>query len=71
MNTYTVFELNNNLQVRWYGGATFNVFRQSERGWQDWDVFSVMHIDNVKDATEFVESWYNDLVGTGEIEDYS
>jgi len=61
MNTYTTFEVNDNLKIEWHGGSTFNVFREIDSEWHEWDVFSIMHIDNLADAKEFVSNWALDI----------
>ena len=71
MNTYTVFELNNNLQVRWRGGKTFNIYN-TEHGnaWFEVDCFTNNNVKTLEDAKETVQNWYTDLVACGEHEDY-
>jgi len=76
MDTYTTFELTSHLHVRWRGGKTFNMYStdayNTEHGnaWYLVDCFTDASVKTLEDATDAVVDFYNDLVGTGEIEDY-
>ena len=76
MHIYTVFKVSNQVLVQWHGGTNFDVYARPtlSRAYTKYESvasFEGKGIKTLKDATEFVESWYNDLVGTVEIEDYS
>jgi len=72
MNTYTTFELDWDLQVRWYGGKTFNIYQELEgcNGLFEVDCFTDMGVETLEDAKETVQNWYTDLVACGENEEY-
>jgi len=59
---YTTFEINPDLKIEWHGGSDFYAYRKVNSEWNEWDVFSIMHVDNLKDAKEFVASWALDNV---------
>ena len=74
--TITYFKLTNDLQVLWHGDSKLHVCKRPANSraytrYDEVDCLTDVSIKTLKDATEFVEAWYNDLVGTGEIEDYS
>ena len=75
MNTYTVFQLDNDIQVRWHGGKTFNVCTRPADSraftrFDEVDCFTDMGVKTLEDAKETVQNWYTDLVACGEHEEY-
>ena len=72
MKTHTTWQPDDDLQMRWHGGKTINIYQRTNSSfdWVNTDCFTDMDIKNIEDATDAVVDFYNDLVGTGEIEDY-
>ena len=70
--TYTVFKVSPYIQVRWYGGKTFNIYTNQPycNSWWEIDAFTHNNVETIEDATDIVDSWWNDLVGTEEVMDY-
>ena len=75
ITTITYFWLTNDLQVLWYGGSTLHVCSRpvNSKAYTSFDAvdcFTDASVKTLEDATDAVVDFYNDLVGTGEIEDY-
>jgi len=63
MNTYTTFEVNDNLKIEWHGGKTFNVYTRTATvsdGWFEVEAFTNNHVKTLDDAKAAVMDWVDD-----------